>query len=52
MGQGHGLPEDFDLHESDSMGSQLIVSFLEQLRADIEWFTDEGTCFHVTIPSN
>jgi two-component sensor histidine kinase len=46
---GVGLPDDFNLEDPESMGSQLISSFLEQLNADIDWNSNNGTCFQITF---
>jgi len=40
---GIGIPEDFDIKESDSLGLTLINNFIQQLEADWEIVNDNGT---------
>lgn len=44
---GVGLPEGFDFRNSDSLGLQLVNSLSEQIDAEIELNTDEGTEFKI-----
>jgi PAS domain S-box-containing protein len=42
---GIGLPEDFDLEQTNSLGLKLVKSFVRQLQGTIEVNTDRGTEF-------
>lgn len=42
---GPGLPEDFTLEGSDSLGMMLIHTFASQLSADMDVKSDDGTSF-------
>lgn len=44
---GVGLPEDFELHASKTLGLQLIATLAEQLSATVEIRRGEGTAFQV-----
>jgi two-component sensor histidine kinase len=44
---GVGLPEDFDVEKSDSLGMQLITSLSQQLGAEVEIKRGMGTCFRI-----
>ena len=44
---GVGLPEGFDFKNSDSLGLQLVNSLSEQIDAEIELNTDNGTEFKI-----
>ncbi|NGP88957.1 PAS domain S-box protein [Fodinibius halophilus] len=46
---GIGLPEDFKPRESDSLGMTLIYNFMDQLEADGEIGTDDGTYLNLTF---
>ena len=48
---GVGLPDDFDIHESRSVGLHLINGLVEnQLDGQIEVIRDNGTEFRITFP--
>lgn len=48
---GPGLPEDFGLGSSDSLGSMLIKTFASQLQADMKVDREhDGTAFVFTFP--
>ncbi len=44
---GAGLPEGFDWETSPTMGMQIIRSLAEQLNADLNVTSDNGTCFSI-----
>ncbi|XZO04144.1 MAG: PAS domain S-box protein [Microcoleus sp.] len=46
---GVGLPPDFDIEESDSLGLQLVYNLSEQLGGELEISTECGTCFQITF---
>ncbi|MDZ7771318.1 MAG: sensor histidine kinase [Balneolaceae bacterium] len=47
---GPGLPEDFDLASSDSLGMILVQTFARQLSAEMEVNGRDGTAFRFTFP--
>lgn len=42
---GKGLPEDFDIKKSDSLGLDLVCSLVDQLEGNIEVENNNGTTF-------
>jgi two-component sensor histidine kinase len=51
---GRGLPRDFDIRQTTSLGLQLVINLVEaQLRGSIEVMSSEGTgtTFRATFPS-
>lgn len=44
---GIGLPEDFTMNTTQSMGSQIIVILVEQIEARIEVSGNGGACFRI-----
>jgi two-component sensor histidine kinase len=46
---GVGLPQEFDLRQSQTLGMQLIYSLSRQLRASVEVDTGKGTAFTITF---
>ena len=46
---GIGIPEHIDLFNTDSLGMELIVMLVEQLRGQIHLNRQEGTEFHITF---
>ncbi|MGD1704324.1 PAS domain S-box protein [Dapis sp. BLCC M229] len=44
---GVGLPSDFDISQTESMGLQLIDMLSQQIKADLEVITDNGTTFNL-----
>lgn len=46
---GVGMPEDFNFHESQSLGIQLIHVFAEQLNGEIEQTNNNGTKYKITF---
>ena len=49
---GKGLPEDFNIEESASLGMTLIKTLSHQLQGKIEVNEGEWTTFHFTFPIN
>jgi two-component sensor histidine kinase len=47
---GVGMPQDFDLKDSSSLGLSLVYTLVEQLEGEIEILRDSGTKFCVTFP--
>jgi two-component sensor histidine kinase len=47
---GVGMPEDFDLKNSSSLGLSLVYTLVEQLEGEVEIVRDSGTRFRVTFP--
>jgi PAS domain S-box-containing protein len=47
---GVGIPRDFDLHDTRSLGLDLIFTFAEQLDAVIEVEREAGTAFVLRFP--
>ena len=46
---GNGLPKDFDFRESKSFGLKLVHSLIQQLGGKIEWNSDYGTRWTITL---
>lgn len=44
---GTGLPPDFNLEESESLGLQLVVNLTEQLEGTLTYGSNGGTCFKI-----
>ena len=44
---GIGLPEGFDLKESSSLGSEIILALADQINAEIEYSNDKGARFEI-----
>jgi len=49
---GIGIPESFDIEKSDSLGLQLIVDLVHQIKGDLNIGRKEGTHFHITFPTD
>jgi two-component sensor histidine kinase len=47
---GIGLPQNFQIDSSDSLGMQLIQALTSQLDGNIKVFNDGGTRFEIEIP--
>jgi len=47
---GRGLPEDFSLENTSSMGMSLVQTLLKQLDAEVEVESGPGTTFHILLP--
>jgi two-component sensor histidine kinase len=48
---GRGLPEGFDLQQSNSLGLRLVRILAQRLKAEIRVETYEGAAFTLTFPS-
>lgn len=46
---GVGLPADFDLVNSKSFGSEIIVALAKQIDAEIIYTNDHGACFDISF---
>ncbi len=47
---GIGIPSDFDLENTDSLGMQLVHSLTEQLEGELQYSGYEGSVFQITFP--
>ena len=47
---GVGLPADFDINTTNSMGMQVVTALVTQLRGSITFTTDSGTIFTIIAP--
>ncbi|MGF1670278.1 MAG: sensor histidine kinase, partial [Balneolaceae bacterium] len=43
---GVGLPHDFDERRTSSLGFTIIDTLIQQLEANLEIESEEGTCLH------
>ncbi|MDD4603645.1 MAG: PAS domain S-box protein [Bacteroidales bacterium] len=48
---GVGLPADFSLRKTQSMGSKIIQILIEQIEATLEIQSENGTCFKIYFSS-
>lgn len=48
---GHGLPEDFDLQNVQSLGMKLVKTLTKQLKGEVEVTRGEWTSFQITFPA-
>jgi PAS domain S-box-containing protein len=46
---GIGLPQDFDIEKSESLGMQLIIALTSQLDGELKFSGENGTRFSVTF---
>ena len=46
---GVGFDQDFDLHNSDSLGLELVFTFVEQLNGEITWDKSNGTKIEIVF---
>jgi len=46
---GSGIPENFNLEESESMGMRLVATLVDQLDGDIDIMVEEGTEFRISF---
>jgi PAS domain S-box-containing protein len=46
---GIGLPDDFDIEKSESLGMQLIIALTSQLDGELKFSGENGTKFSVTF---
>jgi two-component sensor histidine kinase len=44
---GCGLPDDFDLHDSKTMGLALVHTLAQQMGAVVEVESNNGACFRI-----
>lgn len=44
---GIGFPENLDFKNTDSLGMQLVISLIDQLRGTVELERKNGTCFEI-----
>jgi len=47
---GVGLPPEFDIFETDSLGMQLVDTLVEQLDGTLQIESRDGTQFKITFP--
>ena len=46
---GVGIPKDLDLHQTKTLGLQLVINLVEQLEGDLKINSDNGTEFIITF---
>ncbi len=46
---GIGLPEDFSVRTTQSMGSQIVGILVDQIEAKLHCSTDRGACFRIVF---
>ena len=46
---GTGLPIDFELKSSDSLGFQLITALIDQINGQLSYFNDNGAVFEINF---
>lgn len=49
---GKGLPPEFDMEKSETLGMQIISNLIFQSSGEIVFLTDNGTVVHMKIPIN
>lgn len=49
---GKGIPEDFDVQKSASLGLKLVLALVKQLQGDIHMGRGHGTDFTISFPAN
>lgn len=49
---GIGLPPNFDIHATNSLGMRLIEALTRQLEGQLEIVNEAGACFHITFPKS
>ncbi len=47
---GKGLPLDFDIYESDSLGMQLLIALVDQIEGKIEVIKESGLFIKIVFP--
>jgi len=47
---GVGFPDDLDWENTPSLGLQLVKSLSDQINADVEMVSDDGTAFRIKVP--
>ncbi len=48
---GIGLPDNFDIENTDTLGLQLVTSFVEQLQGGLEIKKERGAKFLIRFPN-
>jgi two-component sensor histidine kinase len=48
--EGVGLPPDFELRQSKTLGLEIVQALAKQLEGDLEIVSDRGACFSVDFP--
>lgn len=48
---GNGLPKDFNLEESNSLGLKMVKMIVKQIRGTINVISDNGAGFTITFPA-
>jgi two-component sensor histidine kinase/HAMP domain-containing protein len=49
---GVGLPKDFDIQKSESLGLKLVNNLTQQIRGELKICTDSGTAFTILMKQN
>lgn len=49
---GVGLPKDFDIQKSESLGLKLVNNLTQQIRGELKIRTDSGTAFTILMKQN
>lgn len=49
---GNGLPEDFDIHETNTLGMQIVLDLVDQINGKINVFNNTGSTFEIIFPEN
>lgn len=44
---GSGLPDDFEARKNESLGMSIINSLSKNIKADYQFYNDNGTCFEL-----
>lgn len=47
---GVGIPEDFDIEKSDSLGMTLVSALIKQIGGSLKLSVDNGTCYVISFP--
>ncbi|HPQ04835.1 MAG TPA: histidine kinase dimerization/phosphoacceptor domain -containing protein [Methanothermobacter sp.] len=47
---GVGFPDSLDWQKTSSLGLQLVKSLSDQINADVEMISDDGTTFRIKVP--
>lgn len=45
-----GFPDSLDWQKTSSLGLQLVKSLSDQINADVEMISDDGTTFRIKVP--
>jgi len=49
MDNGIGLPSDFNIETTETLGLQLVTTLIEQIDAELTMISDQGTKFKITF---